>query len=151
MCLPVMRFLAPSPGTCVLTYTRDRTPVIPAGVVPQELAVPAILDKKDVVLAAETGSGKTLAYVAPLIQLVLANRAAARAAHAARQGSPAEAGWHRQHHHTAALVLCPSVMLCEQVRGERLTTQLVPAGTWSLGHLCTGFCCRWFEGCLAFR
>ncbi len=72
--------------------------------------MPAILERRDVVLAAETGSGKTLAYLAPLIQLVLANRAAAQSP-AARLGT----GTGRPAHHTAALVLCPNVMLCEQV------------------------------------
>ena len=62
--------------------------------------MPPILGKRDVVLAAETGSGKTLAYLAPLLQLVLAGRARAGA---------------ERHRHTAALVLCPSSLLCEQV------------------------------------
>jgi ATP-dependent helicase YprA (DUF1998 family) len=42
----------------------------------QELAVPAILAGRDVVLAAETGSGKTLAYVGPLVDILLKRDAA---------------------------------------------------------------------------
>lgn len=37
----------------------------------QELAVPLMLEGKDLVLAAETGSGKTLAYLAPLADYLL--------------------------------------------------------------------------------
>ena len=37
----------------------------------QELAVPAVLEGKDVVLAAETGSGKTLAYLTPIATALL--------------------------------------------------------------------------------
>lgn len=40
----------------------------------QELAVPALVSGRNVVLAAETGSGKTLAYLAPIVSQLLARR-----------------------------------------------------------------------------
>lgn len=76
--------------------------------------MPAILERQDVVLAAETGSGKTLAYLAPLLQQVLAQR------QQAQQQAQQQQAAHQLHQprqlYTAALVLCPNVMLCEQVR-----------------------------------
>ena len=47
----------------------------------------------DVVIAAETGSGKTLAYVLPIVSSLL----------------------HGQSRKASALILCPNVILCEQV------------------------------------
>lgn len=57
------------------------------------------------VIAAETGSGKTHSYLVPLIN----NRLSASAsASASQQGlSPTQSG--------LSLVLCPNVLLCDQV------------------------------------
>ena len=40
----------------------------------QSIAIPAILDGKNVVIGAETGSGKTLAYLLPLLQDVISRK-----------------------------------------------------------------------------
>lgn len=67
----------------------------------QAAAIPSILSGKDVVIAAETGSGKTHSYLVPLIN----NRLSASAS---QQGlSPTPSG--------LSLVLCPNVLLCDQV------------------------------------
>ncbi|KAJ6769350.1 DEAD-BOX ATP-DEPENDENT RNA HELICASE 22 [Salix koriyanagi] len=67
----------------------------------QAAAIPSILSGKDVVIAAETGSGKTHSYLVPLIN----NRLSASAS---QQGlSPTQSG--------LSLVLCPNVLLCDQV------------------------------------
>lgn len=76
------------------------------------------------VLAAETGSGKTLAYLAPVLHLALASRAQLPqpAAEAAPGSSRSRAEQHGHGHvrPTAALVLCPNAVLCEQVRWTHL-------------------------------
>lgn len=67
----------------------------------QAAAIPSILSGKDVVIAAETGSGKTHSYLVPLIN----NRLSASAS---QQGlTPTPSG--------LSLVLCPNVLLCDQV------------------------------------
>eukprot|EP00879_Flechtneria_rotunda_P008684 GHRR01009097.1.p1 GENE.GHRR01009097.1~~GHRR01009097.1.p1 ORF type:complete len:519 (+),score=156.17 GHRR01009097.1:211-1767(+) len=71
----------------------------------QELALPAILSGKDIVLAAETGSGKTLAYIAPITS-VLAKL---------KQAAAAGADGGRQPKRQLAIVLCPNAALCQQV------------------------------------
>lgn len=106
--------------------------------------MPAILQDKNVVLAAETGSGKTLAYLAPLAHFAL-NPATSRLGPPVRAAAadaeanfsqfpphPAAAASDQPHQpngltddedttsrdarpmRAAALVLCPNVPLCEQ-------------------------------------
>jgi ATP-dependent RNA helicase SrmB len=62
----------------------------------QQLAVPAALEGKDLLVSAETGSGKTLAYLIPLSQKILAADTAKRAG-------------------TLALILVPTRELARQV------------------------------------
>ncbi|XP_057774668.1 LOW QUALITY PROTEIN: DEAD-box ATP-dependent RNA helicase 22 [Salvia miltiorrhiza] len=68
----------------------------------QAACVPAILSGADVVVAAETGSGKTHGYLVPIIHKVCSNL------DALHDPKPKKC----QH---VSLVLCPNVMLCEQV------------------------------------
>ncbi|KAK4358205.1 hypothetical protein RND71_023815 [Anisodus tanguticus] len=70
----------------------------------QAACIPSILTGADVVVAAETGSGKTHAYLVPLIDK-LCQMSDSSGAIADRDVS--------KHH--LSLVLCPNVMLCEQV------------------------------------
>ncbi|GJT30271.1 DEAD-box ATP-dependent RNA helicase 22 [Tanacetum coccineum] len=62
--------------------------------------VPRILDGNDVVVAAETGSGKTHAYLVPLFHNLL---------------TTTTNDVNEERSHRISLVLCPNVMLCEQV------------------------------------
>ncbi|XP_012092038.1 DEAD-box ATP-dependent RNA helicase 22 isoform X2 [Jatropha curcas] len=72
----------------------------------QANSVPAILSGKDVVVAAETGSGKTHAYLVPLIDK-LYNPLDYNRDSVSDQGlNPSD---------RLSLVLCPNVLLCEQV------------------------------------
>ena len=68
----------------------------------QAACVPAILSGDDVVVAAETGSGKTHGYLVPIIHKVYSNLDALHDPKLKR-------------HQHVSLVLCPNVMLCEQV------------------------------------
>ncbi|XP_030449572.1 DEAD-box ATP-dependent RNA helicase 22 [Syzygium oleosum] len=68
----------------------------------QASSVPSILSGKDVIIAAETGSGKTHSYLVPLID---------RLCDAHDVGAGEESILHSK----TLLVLCPNVMLCEQV------------------------------------
>lgn len=70
----------------------------------QAACVPFINSKKDVVVAAETGSGKTHGYLVPLID---------KLCNALDKHTPVEGQLTQLHSHS--LVLCPNVMLCEQV------------------------------------
>lgn len=72
----------------------------------QAACVPAILSGKDVVVAAETGSGKTHGYLVPLI-----NRLCSAHDDSAGTVSDEESTQSRR----VSLVLCPNVLLCEQV------------------------------------
>ncbi|PWA46733.1 DNA/RNA helicase, DEAD/DEAH box type, N-terminal [Artemisia annua] len=65
--------------------------------------VPSILDGNDVVVAAETGSGKTHAYLVPLFHNLLTTT------------TTNDVNEERSRSHRMSLVLCPNVMLCEQV------------------------------------
>ncbi|GER32314.1 DEAD-box ATP-dependent RNA helicase [Striga asiatica] len=72
----------------------------------QAACVPAILSGPDVVVAAETGSGKTHGYLVPLIHKLCS------------QVDVSESGLDDlkvNKNHCVSLVLCPNVMLCEQV------------------------------------
>ncbi|KAB1207808.1 DEAD-box ATP-dependent RNA helicase 22 [Morella rubra] len=71
----------------------------------QAACVPAILSGKDVVVAAETGSGKTYAYLAPLIDRL--------SIHDNSANTIADQELARSQR--VCLVLCPNVLLCEQV------------------------------------
>uniref|UniRef100_A0A2P2L793 ATP-dependent RNA helicase n=1 Tax=Rhizophora mucronata TaxID=61149 RepID=A0A2P2L793_RHIMU len=66
----------------------------------QQVAIPLILEGKDVVAQAKTGSGKTLAYLLPLLQKLFANL-----------GSNKKLA-------PSAFVLVPSGELCQQVFKE---------------------------------
>ncbi|XP_042490530.1 DEAD-box ATP-dependent RNA helicase 16-like [Macadamia integrifolia] len=68
----------------------------------QQVAIPLILEGKDVVARAKTGSGKTFAYLLPLLQKLFLN-----------VGSPKTA--------PSALVLVPTRELCHQVYSEVLS------------------------------
>ncbi|GLT36498.1 hypothetical protein SLA2020_108710 [Shorea laevis] len=72
----------------------------------QAACIPTILSGKDVVVAAETGSGKTHSYLVPLIsKLCGASDEPSISLSEHVRGSPDRLG----------LVLCPNVLLCEQV------------------------------------
>lgn len=71
----------------------------------QAACVPHILSGNDVIIAAETGSGKTHGYLVPLTNKLCAT--SERSAHDADQ-LPSKPP-------AISLVLCPNVMLCEQV------------------------------------
>ncbi|GMH20706.1 hypothetical protein Nepgr_022547 [Nepenthes gracilis] len=60
----------------------------------------------DTVVAAETGSGETHGYVVPVLDKLF---------HAHTSLENAASGEHKSHLHWLALILCPNVMLCEQV------------------------------------
>jgi superfamily II DNA/RNA helicase len=64
----------------------------------QRLVIPRILNGENVVFRSETGTGKTFAYLLPLLQL-LANE-------------EERTLWPR------ALIVCPSLELCAQIKGE---------------------------------
>lgn len=67
----------------------------------QQLAVPEILNGKNVVCAAPTGTGKTLAYMVPLVNLL--------------KHEEDEVGVYRQEQRPRALVIVPTKELAEQV------------------------------------
>lgn len=71
----------------------------------QAACIPCILSKKDVVVAAETGSGKTHGYLVPLIDKLFKVYDKSVDTSAVQVAQP----------HWLSLVLCPNVMLCEQV------------------------------------
>lgn len=72
----------------------------------QAACIPSILSGKDVVVAAETGSGKTHTYLVPLIDK-LCNPLDHPKESDSDQGLVPP--------HRLSLVLCPNVLLCEQV------------------------------------
>lgn len=72
----------------------------------QAACVPAILSSKDVVVAAETGSGKTHGYLVPLIDRLCA---------VLDDAADTVADQESTHLRRICLVLCPNVLLCDQV------------------------------------
>nr|AKF43355.1 DEA(D/H)-box RNA helicase family protein [Erodium trifolium] len=71
----------------------------------QAACIPSILSGKDVVVAAETGSGKTHGYLVPLIDKLCQELDSINAVSDEKSSSTRR----------IFLVLCPNVMLCEQV------------------------------------
>nr|AKF43352.1 DEA(D/H)-box RNA helicase family protein [Erodium foetidum] len=71
----------------------------------QAACIPSILSGKDVVVAAETGSGKTHGYLIPLIDKLCQEHDSVKAASDEKSSPPRR----------IFLVLCPNIMLCEQV------------------------------------
>lgn len=67
--------------------------------------MPSILSGKDVVIAAETGSGKTYGYLVPLIDKF----------YGARHDADNDLEKATVSSRTFSIVLCPNVLLCEQV------------------------------------
>lgn len=68
----------------------------------QEVAIPLILEGKDVLIRAKTGSGKTAAFLVPLIQKIIK----------AKQIS--------QEQTVSSLILAPTKELCHQICQVRL-------------------------------
>lgn len=73
----------------------------------QAACIPHILKGQDVIIAAETGSGKTHGYLVPLIHKLGAILAP----------TEDETSHDTPQKHETILVLCPNVMLCDQVVG----------------------------------
>ncbi|TYH25523.1 hypothetical protein ES288_A03G175700v1 [Gossypium darwinii] len=71
----------------------------------QAACMPSILSGKDVVIAAETGSGKTYGYLVPLIDKL----------YGARHDADNDLEKATVSSRTFSIVLCPNVLLCEQV------------------------------------
>lgn len=80
----------------------------------QAACIPHVLTTNDVIVAAETGSGKTHGYLVPLIEKLCSKSISAEDGNSqdVTSGSP-----------NIVLVLCPNVMLCEQV--VRMANSLV--------------------------
>lgn len=72
----------------------------------QAACIPRILSGADTIVAAETGSGKTHGYLVPLIDML---------SRISDNSEEALSNDELQKIHTRSLVLCPNVMLCEQV------------------------------------
>ncbi|CAI0379626.1 unnamed protein product [Linum tenue] len=73
----------------------------------QAESIPSILSGKDSIIAAETGSGKTHSYLVPLIHKLSASSVGSVCDSASDKGfKPSR---------EVSLVLCPNVLLCEQV------------------------------------
>lgn len=72
----------------------------------QAASVPYIFAGNDVIIAAETGSGKTHSYLVPLIDKLSDPSEHSKETHGTKEDLLA---------YKISLVLCPNVMLCEQV------------------------------------
>ncbi|RCV11550.1 hypothetical protein SETIT_2G194600v2 [Setaria italica] len=72
----------------------------------QAACIPHVLTTNDVIVAAETGSGKTHGYLVPLIEKLCSKSSTAEDDNSQNAAPGA---------HDIVLVLCPNVMLCEQV------------------------------------
>lgn len=68
--------------------------------------MPSVLSGKDVVVAAETGSGKTHTYLVPIIDKLC--NTSFDSEHTDEDQEPSSP-------QRVSLVLCPNIMLCEQV------------------------------------
>ncbi len=62
-------------STQLLKAVAERNYEVPTPI--QEMAIPLVLKKKDVIASAETGTGKTAAFSLPILQLLLAEQGAA--------------------------------------------------------------------------
>ncbi|GAA0164017.1 RNA helicase [Lithospermum erythrorhizon] len=69
----------------------------------QAACIPSILSGVDTVVAAETGSGKTHGYLVPLVNKLITT------------ADESEDSFDPRSHCNLSVVLCPNVMLCEQV------------------------------------
>ncbi|CAD5315873.1 unnamed protein product [Arabidopsis thaliana] len=72
----------------------------------QAVCIPSILSGKDVIVAAETGSGKTHGYLAPIIDQLTNTALDSEVTNREERPFPLK---------NISLILCPNVMLCEQV------------------------------------
>ncbi|ONK76777.1 uncharacterized protein A4U43_C03F32040 [Asparagus officinalis] len=72
----------------------------------QAASIPHIIEGGDVIIAAETGSGKTHSYLVPLIDKLSVIPEHCKETNASKE---------TRRVHEISLVLCPNVMLCEQV------------------------------------
>ncbi|KAG7585193.1 P-loop containing nucleoside triphosphate hydrolase [Arabidopsis thaliana x Arabidopsis arenosa] len=72
----------------------------------QAVCIPSILSGKDVIVAAETGSGKTHGYLAPIIDRLTNTAIDSEGLNGEERPFPLK---------NLSLILCPNVMLCEQV------------------------------------
>ncbi|CAN8244930.1 unnamed protein product [Cochlearia groenlandica] len=72
----------------------------------QAVCIPSILSGKDVVVAAETGSGKTHGYLSPIIDQLTRTALNPNDTNGEERRIPLK---------NMSLILCPNVMLCEQV------------------------------------
>ncbi|CAH8256410.1 unnamed protein product [Arabidopsis lyrata] len=72
----------------------------------QAVCIPSILSGKDVIVAAETGSGKTHGYLAPIIDRLTNTALDSEYTNGEERPFPLK---------NLSLILCPNVMLCEQV------------------------------------
>ncbi|KAL1202633.1 DEAD-box ATP-dependent RNA helicase 22 [Cardamine amara subsp. amara] len=72
----------------------------------QAVCIPSILSGKDVIVAAETGSGKTHGYLAPIIDQLTNTALDSEHSNEEERRFPLK---------NLSLILCPNVMLCEQV------------------------------------
>ena len=72
----------------------------------QAACIPHVLSTNDVIVAAETGSGKTHGYLVPLIEKLCSKSSSTG------DGDPQNNAAGTDN---IVLVLCPNVMLCEQV------------------------------------
>lgn len=72
----------------------------------QAASIPHIIKGSDVIIAAETGSGKTHSYLVPLIDKLSIIPEHCKETKATKE---------IRRVHEISLVLCPNVMLCDQV------------------------------------
>ncbi|EGZ21771.1 hypothetical protein PHYSODRAFT_350808 [Phytophthora sojae] len=94
----------------IVAGLREMKITTPTGI--QSKSIPAILERHDVLCAAQTGTGKTLAYLVPVVEQLLRKEAAMQKEHEAKGlTGPAEVVLGRPR----ALVLLPSRELALQV------------------------------------
>lgn len=102
--VPEMRFLKQICilYTCFLGQQFHDSEIINIIIAIQAATIPTILSGGDAVVAAETGSGKTHGYLVPIIHKLCSNQDVLHDLKQKKNGP-------------VSLVLCPNVMLCEQV------------------------------------